>query len=323
MNGTSPRIEVAAAPPAGAEGSLPPAWLSLMYAPADDAGRVQDAAASGADAVILDLEDFVAAEAKAAARRGLRTAVARVREAGADAVVRINRRMDVAVADLDHAVGPDVAAIMVPKTLGADHLRLLDEVLQALEAQRGLARGRIRLIALVETAAALARLGEICAATPRLAAVGLGGEDIARECGMAAGAQTLQHPKQQMIFHAVAAGIVPLGYLSSVADYRGEAAFAEMAGASRRFGFQAATCLHAGQVAVVNRVYAPTPDEVRRAHALLARHADLAPALQPLPPDELAADLRRARLALARAGQAERRGRPLPSADISSPRPAP
>lgn len=286
----------------------PPAWLSLLYAPADDLARVNAAARSGAHAVVLDLEDFVGEENKEAARGNLEQAVAEVRKSGVDAVVRINRRMDAAVADLDRAVIAPVDAIMVPKVMGADHLRLLDEVVHALEARRGLTTGRIRFIALVETASALARISEICTAVPRVAAIGLGGEDIARECGMVASARTLQHIKQDMIFRAVAAGIVPLGFMSSVAGYRDAAGFADMVAASRDFGFQAATCLRPEQVGVVNRVYAPTDTEIERARRLIA--SDSAPdrASRSAVPDEYAAGLRRARLLLARAALAA--GRP-------------
>lgn len=254
---------------AGQAWPAPLPWLSLMYAPAHDESRVDAARASGAHAVVLDLEDFVPAASKDRARRHIAPASRRLRDAGAAVVVRINQRMDLAVQDLDRSVIDGVNALMVCKTLGADHLRLLDETVLALEARRGLAEGAIRFIPLAETPASLDRLRDICTATPRVAAIGLGGEDIARAARMRAHARTLQHPKQAMVFHAAAAGIVPIGTLSSVADYGDAEAFAAIVRDSRDFGFQAATCLYAEQVAIVNRIYAPTADEVRDARRLL------------------------------------------------------
>lgn len=247
-----------------------PAWLSLLYVPGHRLDAVRAGVDCGAHAIIHDLEDFVPMASKADARRNIETAASLAGGQGMGVVVRINRRMDLAVADLDHAVVGSVSAVMVPKVQGADHLHLLDEVAGALEARRGLPAGSIRFIALVETAAALARMREICEATPRTVAVGLGGEDIARECGMRAQTQTLRQPKQDMIFAAVAAGIIPLGYLSSVADYQDEASFQSMVEESRSFGFQAATCLNAHQVRIVNKIYAPSEAEIQSAHAVLA-----------------------------------------------------
>lgn len=246
-----------------------PAWLSLLYVPGHRLDILRASLDCGAHAVIHDLEDFVPMASKADARRHIETAASLASGQGMGIVVRINRRMDLAVADLDHAIVGSVSAVMVPKVLGADHLHLLDEVVGTLEARRGLVAGSIRFIALVETAAALARIRDICEATPRTVAIGLGGEDIARECGMRAQTQTLRQPKQEMIFAAVAAGIIPLGYLSSVTDYQDEASFLGMVEESKSFGFQAATCLNADQVRIVNKIYAPSEAEIQSARVAL------------------------------------------------------
>jgi citrate lyase subunit beta/citryl-CoA lyase len=148
-----------------------------------------------------------------------------------------------------------VDAVMVTKVMGADHLRLLDEFVGELEAARQLPQGRIGLIALIETAAATQRMAEICQAGGRLWAVGLGGEDIARECGFRAGAETLLPLKQQLVYAAFAGGVTPMGFLASVADQSDAATFAAMVARSREFGFRMATCLNQDQVAVVNALY--------------------------------------------------------------------
>ncbi|WP_020202381.1 MULTISPECIES: HpcH/HpaI aldolase/citrate lyase family protein [Cupriavidus] len=250
--------------------ATPLPWLSLLYVPAHDARRLEDALRSGAHAAILDLEDFVPYPHKAQARQALPRAAAACRAAGMGVAVRINRRMDLAAADIEHAVAAGADAIMMTKAMGAQHLMLVDELVGAWERRRGLAAGGIRLIALVETAAAIGRMEEICRASRRLVAIGLGGEDVARECAMVSSEDTLRLPKQQMIFAAVAAGIVPLGYLASVVDYRNADEFAAMVRRSRAFGFQAATCVNAEQVAVVNAAYAPTARELDAARAALA-----------------------------------------------------
>jgi citrate lyase subunit beta/citryl-CoA lyase len=282
-----------------------PSWLSLLYVPGDQAARIEAAVHQRAHAVILDLEDFVPSAAKIQARGNIEAGAALLSRHGIDAVVRVNRRIDLAVADIDRSVVEPVSALMITKVMGADHLRLLDEWISSLEIRRGLPVGRIKLIALIETAASLARMGELGAAGSRLVAMGLGGEDIARESAMRSSAETLQYPKQRMIFEAVAAGLIPLGYLASVVDYKDAATFREMAVRSREFGFQAATCLNADQVAVINAVYAPTQADQDRATALIAaggRGLHGQPDGGSLPHED-AADLRHARLVLARAAR--------------------
>ncbi|SDD82965.1 citrate lyase subunit beta / citryl-CoA lyase [Cupriavidus sp. YR651] len=280
---------------------LPASWLSLLYVPGHDLKRLEDAVRSGAHGALLDLEDFVPESEKAKARQLLPQAVARCRVAAMGVAVRINRRIDRAVADVELAVNAGTDAIMVTKTLGAQHLILLDELIGALEIRSQLPLGRIKLIALVETAAALGRVQEICRSTKRLYAIGLGGEDIAKECSMHSSEETLRLPKQQMIFEAIAAGIVPIGYLASVADYRNQEEFSAMVSRSKAFGFQAATCINAEQVAVVNQIYAPNARDIDLARSLFEGDLNLSRVEDTgHTPQELEAERLRAGLVLAR-----------------------
>jgi citrate lyase subunit beta/citryl-CoA lyase len=76
-------------------------------------------------------------------------------------------------------------------------------------------------------------------------------------------------PKQQMIFAARSAGIMPLGYIASVASFGDLEAFRRMVKRSRQFGFLGATCIHPAQVAIVNEEYSPSPDEVALAKRII------------------------------------------------------
>jgi len=142
---------------------------------------------------------------------------------------------------------PDVNAIAVTKVDDAAHLRRLDDLVAKLEAKRGLAPGHTRFIAMVETPAAFFRMPEIALAVERTAAMDIGGEDFALETGMEPTEDALLMPKQQMIFAARAAGIMPLGYIASVASYGDWEAFRRMVRRSRQFGFLGASCIHPGR----------------------------------------------------------------------------
>lgn len=250
-----------------------PVWRSLLYVPVNVEKYVEKAHLRGADCIQLDLEDSVPAAEKDRARTLVPAVAARVRRGGADVVVRINRPLSIAVRDLEAAVGPEVSGIAVTKTQSGDHLRLLDELVGELEIRRGLPVGHTRFIAMIETPAAFLRMGEIAQSINRLSAMNIGGEDFALECGMAPVEETLQMPKQQMIFAARAAGLMPLGFVASVADFGDLEAFRAMVHRSRQFGFMGAGCIHPGQVPIVNAEYTPQPAEVAYARRVVEENA--------------------------------------------------
>ena len=146
-------------------------------------------------------------------------AAKRVRRAGADVVVRINSPMEITVQDLDASVGADVDGIAVTKVESADHVKRIDDHISRLESTRGLRGGHTRLIAMIESPGAFFQMPAIAAASTRLVAMNIGGEDFALETGMEPSEATLLMPKQQMIFAARAAGIMPLGFIDSLASF--------------------------------------------------------------------------------------------------------
>lgn len=250
-----------------------PVWRSLLYVPVNVEKFVEKAHTRGADCIQLDLEDSVPAAEKESARQLVEGAASRVRRGGADVVVRINRPLSMAVRDLEAAVCADVNGIAVTKVQSAEHLKLLDELVSDLEVKRGLALGHTRFIAMVETPAAYFRMAEIAGAVGRLAAMNIGGEDFALEAGMAPVEATLQMPKQQMIFAARAGGLMPLGFIASVAGFGDWAAFRAMVRRSRQFGFMGAGCIHPGQVAIVNEEYTPDAEELAYAARVVKENA--------------------------------------------------
>lgn len=250
-----------------------PVWRSLLYVPVNVEKFVEKAHTRGADCIQLDLEDSVPAAEKGSARQLVEGAAARVRRGGADVVVRINRPLSMAVRDLEAAVCANVNGIAVTKVQSADHLKLLDELVGDLEVKRGLAPGHTRFIAMVETPAAYFRMAEIAGSVGRLAAMNIGGEDFALEAGMAPVEATLQMPKQQMVFAARAGGLMPLGFIASVAGFGDWAAFRAMVRRSRQFGFMGAGCIHPGQVEIVNEEYTPDAGELAYAVRVVEENA--------------------------------------------------
>ena len=197
-----------------------PIWRSLMFVPVNVERFVAKAGTRGADGLILDLEDSIAPGDKDSARALIPATIQRLRkESRGDILVRINQPLELAVRDLEAAVQPDVAAIMVTKAEGPEHLRLLDELVCRLEAKRGLPDGGIRFIALVESPAAVLQAYAIAKATPRTVAMSLGAEDYATAVGGKPSEDLLLMPKQQILQAARAAGILPMGTIGTLADF--------------------------------------------------------------------------------------------------------
>jgi citrate lyase subunit beta/citryl-CoA lyase len=249
-----------------------PVWRSLLFVPVTAEKFVRTGADRGADAIILDLEDSVAPSRKAHARSLIEDAIPHVARNGADVVVRVNRPWRLLVRDLEAAVVPGVAALMLPKVDSPEHVQACGEIVTDLEAERGLPAGALKFIVLVETTAGFLRIGEIAKSHPRVVALSLGTEDFSADAGMQPEPEGLFYPKQQTVFAARAAGILPMGFIGSIADFRDQEAFRAIIRRSRRLGFMCASAVHPLQVSVLNEEFAPDAAEVERAERMIAAY---------------------------------------------------
>jgi citrate lyase subunit beta / citryl-CoA lyase len=249
-----------------------PVWRSMLYVPVIVPRFVAGAADRGADAIILDFEDSVPNGEKARARELLPAAVAEVGRRGADVLVRVNRPWRLLVRDLEAAIIPGVRALKLPKVDSAEHIAAVAEIVDELEAERGLPRGGIGFVPMVETAAGVFRIQAIAASHPRVIAITVGAEDLALSVGMLPEAEGLFMPKQLAVIAARAAGILPLGFLGTVAEWRDAEAFRATIRRSRRIGFVGAACIHPAQVPVLNEEFRPGADEAAHAERLIAAY---------------------------------------------------
>jgi citrate lyase subunit beta/citryl-CoA lyase len=255
-----------------------PVWRSLLYVPVNVEKFVEKAHTRGADVLQLDLEDAVPPAEKEKARTLVERNAARVRRGGADVVVRINQPLSLAVRDLEHSVCPDVDGIAITKADSASHVKLLDQLVTGLEEKRGMKAGHTKFIVMIETADAYTRIDEIPRASPRVVAMNIGGEDFALDLNAQPDDDVLLHPKQRMIIAARAAGVMPLGFIGTVADFSDWEKFRLMVRRARRFGFDGAGCIHPGQVTIVNEEYTPSEAEVAYARKVIRMDKEAAAA---------------------------------------------
>jgi citrate lyase subunit beta/citryl-CoA lyase len=237
---------------------------------------------SGADALILDLEDSVAAGRKAEARA---TSLAFLKDAGSAEkrprlLVRVNG-LDTGLtdADLDAVVAGRPDAILLPKAEGGPSVMHLDAKLAAREALAGLPDGAVGILAIAtETAAALFAAGTYAGASPRLSALTWGAEDLSADIGAETnrdedGGFTGPFRLARSLCVAAAAAAKVAALDTVFVDFRNADGLRREAEEARRDGFVGKLAIHPGQVATINEVFTPSPAQIAKAEAVLAAFA--------------------------------------------------
>ena len=253
---------------------------SLLFIPGDSEKKLGNGDRSGADALILDLEDSVLPENKVRAR-GLTVEYLKARPKNGrpgQLWVRINSLDSVlALADLSAVVAAAPDGVMLPKAEGPADVARLSFYLEALEAQAGIAIGSTRVLPVAtETAAAPFNLGAYSTARlSRLAGLTWGSEDLATALGASTNrdasgewAFTYRLVRSLTLMGARAAGVQPIDTL--YADFRDEKGLYAASRASRAEGFTGRLAIHPAQVAAINESYLPSAEEIEHARRVVA-----------------------------------------------------
>jgi citrate lyase subunit beta/citryl-CoA lyase len=231
-----------------------------------------------ADEVVIDLEDAVAPAGKDDARRLVAGVLADGLGFPGAVAVRVNA-LDSAwchrdVLELVERAGPAIGSLVLPKAESAEDVRWVARLLDML----GERAAGIRLQALVETAGGISRAGEIAAASPRLDAVVLGYADLAASLGRAERdppPERWLHAQDAVLVAARTAGVQAVdGPFLAIRDEDG---LRQRAWHARSLGFDGKWAVHPGQLAVLNDVFTPAPDELERAARIIAALGDGAP----------------------------------------------
>lgn len=255
---------------------------SLLFVPADSEKKLEKALSSGADCLLIDLEDSVALPVKAKAREMASAFLAQAvrRRPRPRLFVRVNG-LESAEHDLDlEAVMPAAPdGILLPKCANGADLQHLGAKLAVKEAENDLTAGSTKILALVtETAASIFAMSTYRSASQRLAGLAWGAEDLSAAIGAemnrttdGAYAAPYLLARSLTLFAAAAAEVPAIDtvYL----DFRDLEGFRLECEAARRDGFDAKMAIHPGQVAIINEAFTPSAATVARARAIVAAFA--------------------------------------------------
>lgn len=252
---------------------------SWLYVPGDNDRKLARADTAGADAVVLDLEDSVAASNRDKARYKVREFLdARPPQSRAHQLwVRINPLEDSALTDLAAVVGGSPDGVVLPKIDGPADVVRLSHCLDALEVRDGVMQGHIRIVAVAtETPAAPLRLFEFSGARiARLVGLNWGAEDLSAAIGAATNvddkgqwALTYRWARSAVLLAAKAAGVQAIETV--FVDYRNTEGLRASSRAAAQEGFTGRAAIHPDQVAPINEAFAPSPADVELARKIVA-----------------------------------------------------
>lgn len=244
-------------------------FRTFLFAPANHPRRTEKAFTLGADAVILDLEDACAVSEKIPSRAKVVEAMRLPRTCLG--YVRVNPMSTIyAYGDLQETIQAGLDGVVLPKVETAAEAQTADWLITQLERERGLELGSIDLMPIIETALGVANLASILATTDRIKRVAFGAGDFTLDLGLRWSRSELEllTYRNQIALLSRAAGKEPP--IDTVwVDLKDAEGFEQSTLHIKDLGYQGKMCIHPDQIAVANRCFTPTPEQVARAQRVV------------------------------------------------------
>ena len=243
---------------------------SMLFLPGNTPRMLINGAFLGADAIIFDLEDAVAPAEKDAARILVRNTMRYMDLGGCEVIVRINS-IDTAFwkADLDQILPEMPGLILLPKTGSAADVLEADAYITELEDKLGFARNTVRLMPLIETALGVENAYAIASASPRVAALFLGAEDLTADlrCQRTKAGREIEYARTRLVTAARAAGVDV--YDTPFTDVNDDEGIQVDAALAKALGFTGKASISPRHVEAINRVFSPTQKEIDYAYEVM------------------------------------------------------
>ncbi len=244
---------------------------SMLIFPVNVRKFVEKAHARGADAICLDLEDSIPYAEKAGARKLVREAIPMVARGGGEVLVRVNNDPDLIYEDIDAVVFPGLAGIHLPKVESPEQVHTLDALIEAKERERGIPPKSITISARIETPLGLLHAQSIAKACSRIDSMGVGPEDYCFGLGVEPSEDGVEliYAVSKVVAICKAKGIMAIGLLGSVADFRDLEGFKRAVIRGRQLGTEGSGCIHPDQINILHQVFSPSPESIEHARRVV------------------------------------------------------
>ena len=246
---------------------------TALFVPGNRPDRIVKAFGTGADVVIIDLEDAVPLSEKESSRPNVREKVAEF--ADRMILVRTNALGSAFVdGDLDEAIVEGVNGIILPKVERADDITKINELLIKVEKNRALPEGSICVFPLIESAAGVQHIYDIVSKKTkpeRIYTVMFGAADYTLDMGieMTMEGNELFYARSRIAIACRASGIAPPVDTPFMIDLKNTEALISDARRAKELGFQGKLVIHPNQVEPCNRIFSPLPEEIKKAEKIV------------------------------------------------------
>ncbi len=239
---------------------------SMLYIPGNNPAMLQNGGVYGADSVLLDLEDAVALNQKDAARILVRNMVKEMNYYDCEVTVRVNHiSTPFGKADLEEIVPLQPDAIRFPKTESVEELTEIIKLIEEIEDKHNLPHDKMKIHAMIETAIGVQNVYQIAKCSKRIDAITIGGQDLTADMGIAKTKDNvgIDYARKQIVMAAKAARIDAIDTV--FADIEDEEGLRAETAYVKKIGFAGKAVINPRQIDIVNEVFMPTEEEIRKA----------------------------------------------------------
>ncbi|MCB9639520.1 MAG: CoA ester lyase [Myxococcales bacterium] len=249
---------------------MKPPRRSMLFMPGDSLRKIAKAATLEADCIVMDLEDGVALNQKAEARKVIAQAFQEVDFGRREKLIRINPLYTgMTYEDIHATIACQPDGYVIPKVEHPDQLKEIDYILRQLEHQQNYPSQSIGLYAVIESALGIVNVGQIAGATPRLRALMFGAEDLAGDIGAQRTSDGWEvfYARSAVVTAAAAYRLDPIDTVHP--DFHDPEGLERECQKARQMGYTGKMAIHPNQVATMNKMFSPSPEEIDRAKRLL------------------------------------------------------
>lgn len=248
---------------------------TMLYIPGNNPAMLQQGGVYGADSVLLDLEDAVALNQKDAARTLVRNMLKYNNYYNCEVTIRVNHiSTPFGEADLEEMVPLQPNAIRLPKTETIEELKRVLELIEKIEKQNKLPHDKMKIHVMIESALGVQNVYELASFSPRIDAITIGGQDLTADMQIEKSKDNfgIDYARKRIVMASKATKIDALDTVFT--DTEDEEGLREETQYIKKIGFTGKAVINPRQINIVNEVFTPTEEEIRKAYRIVKAYEE-------------------------------------------------